>query len=183
MTRRWMTVLMVLLALAMVGSTGCIKKKKKAIDATAPFGDQVIVGYNPDGTPIYGSAADAAALAGRTDAEIAAGQFEAVRFDYDSPALNPSEQGKIDAVVSYLQANPTHGVIVEGHCDERGSNEYNLALGERRSLAVRAAMISAGIDGARVQTRSYGEERPVAFGHDESSWQLNRRAEFVVTQM
>ncbi len=184
MTRRWMTVLMVLLALAMVGSTGCLKKKKKAIDANAPFGDQVIVGYNPDGTPIYGSAADAAALAARTEgAEIAAGQFEAVRFDYDSQQLNPSEQGKIDAAVAYLQQNATYGVIVEGHCDERGSNEYNLALGERRSLAVRAAMISAGIDGARVQTRSYGEERPVAFGHDEGSWSLNRRAEFVFTQM
>ena len=186
MTRRWMTVMMVLLALAMVGSTGCLKKKKKgaALDPNAAYGDQVIVGYNPDGTPIYGSAADAAALAGRTEGtEIAASQFEAVRFDYDSPQLNPSEQGKIDAVVAYLQSNPTHGVIVEGHCDERGSNEYNLALGERRSLAVRAAMISAGIDGARVQTRSYGEERPVAFGHDEGSWSLNRRAEFVFTQM
>ena len=183
MTRRWMTVLMVLLALAMIGSTGCLKKKKKAIDANAPFGDQVIVGYNPDGTPIYGSAADASALAARTDGAEVAGQFEAVRFDYDSPQLNPSEQGKIDAVVAYLQSNPTHGVIVEGHCDERGSNEYNLALGERRSLAVRAAMISAGIDGARVQTRSYGEERPVAFGHDEGSWSVNRRPEFVFTQM
>lgn len=183
MTRRWMTVVMVLLALAMMGTTGCIKKKKPAINANAPFGDQVIVGYNPDGTPIYGSAADAA-LAGRTEgAEIAASQFEAVLFDYDSPQLNPSEQGKIDAVVAYLQANPTQGVVVEGNCDERGSNEYNLALGERRSLAVRAAMISAGIDGARVQTRSYGEEKPVAFGHDEGSWSLNRRAEFVFTQM
>lgn len=186
MTRRWMTVMMVLLALAMVGSTGCLKKKKKgaALDPNAPYGDNVPIGYRADGTPIYPGDPDAAALAGRTDsAEIAAGQFEAVRFDYDSPALNPSEQGKIDAVVSYLQANATHGVIVEGHCDERGSNEYNLALGERRALAVRAAMISAGIDGARVQTRSYGEERPVAFGHDESSWSLNRRAEFVFTQM
>ena len=167
----------------MIGSTGCLKKKKKAIDANAPFGDQVIVGYNPDGTPIYGSAADASALAARTDGAEVAGQFEAVRFDYDSPQLNPSEQGKIDAVVAYLQQNATHGVIVEGHCDERGSNEYNLALGERRALAVRAAMVSAGIDGARVQTRSYGEERAVAFGHDESAWRLNRRAEFVFTQM
>ncbi len=182
MTRRWMTALMILLALAMIGSTGCIKKKKKAIDTAAPFGDQVIVGYDENGNPIYGNPADA--LAGRTDsAEIGAGQFEAVFFDYDSPQLNPSEQGKIDAVVAYLQQNPTHGVVVEGHCDERGSNEYNLALGERRSLAVRAAMISAGIDGARVQTRSYGEERPVAFEHDENSWRLNRRAEFVFTQM
>ena len=184
MTRRWMTVLMVLLALAMMGTTGCIKKKKKALDANAPFGDQVIVGYDANGNPIYGSAADAAGLAARTDgAEIGAGQFEAVYFEYDSPQLNPSEQGKIDAVVAYLQQNPTHGVVVEGHCDERGSNEYNLALGERRSLAVRAAMISVGIDGARVQTRSYGEERAVAFGHDESAWSLNRRAEFVFTQM
>jgi len=185
MTRRWMTGLMVLLALAVLGTTtGCIKKKKKAIDPNAPYGDQVIIGYNPDGTPIYGSAADAAALAGRTDgAEIGAGQFEAVYFEYDSPQLNPSEQGKIDAIVAYLQQNATHGVVIEGNCDERGSNEYNLALGERRALAVRAALISAGIDGARVQTRSYGEERPVAFEHDESSWRLNRRAEFVFTQM
>ena len=182
MTRRWMTVLMVLLALSIMG-TGCIKKKKKTgIDPNAPFADQVIVGYDEQGNPIY--AGSEAALAGRTDGigEIA-GQFEAVYFEYDSPQLNPSEQGKIDAVVAYLQANPTHGVVVEGHCDERGSNEYNLALGERRSLAVRAAMISAGIDGARVQTRSYGEERAVAFGHDESAWRLNRRAEFVFTQM
>ena len=183
MTRRWMTVLMVLLALAMVGSTGCIKKKKKPLDDNAPFGDQVIVGYDANGNPIYGSATDANALAGRTDGAEVAGQFEAVHFDYDSPTLNPSEQGKIDAVVAYLQQNPAVGVVVEGHCDERGSNEYNLALGERRSLAVRAAMISAGIDGARVQTRSYGEERPVAFGHDEASWQLNRRAEFTTSQM
>jgi peptidoglycan-associated lipoprotein len=175
---------MVLLALAMMGTTGCIKKKKKgpAIDPlTGVAGDRVITGYDESGNPIYGNAA---ALAGRTDAaELGAGQFEAVYFEYDSPQLNPSEQGKIDAVVAYLQQNATQGVIVEGHCDERGSNEYNLALGERRSLAVRAAMISAGIDGARVQTRSYGEERAVAFGHDESAWSLNRRAEFVFTQM
>ncbi|HQN80209.1 MAG TPA: OmpA family protein [Kiritimatiellia bacterium] len=185
MTRRWMTVVMVLLALAMLGTTGCIKKKKRgpAIDPNAGLvGDQVIVGYDEFGNPIYGSALDAG-LVRTDDPVIAAGQFEAVYFEYDSPQLNPSEQGKISAVVAYLQSNPTHGVIIEGHCDERGSNEYNVALGERRALAVRAAMIAAGIDSARVQTRSYGEERPVAFGHDESAWRLNRRAEFVFTQM
>ena len=183
MTRRWMTVLMVLLALAMLGTTGCIKKKTKPLagGAAGLADDRVIIGYGPNGEPIYADAQ--AGLPGREGAEIGAGQFEAVYFDYDSPQLNPSEQGKIDAVVAYLQQNPTQGVIVEGHCDERGSNEYNLALGERRSLAVRAAMISSGIDSARVQTRSYGEERPVAFGHDEGSWSVNRRAEFVFTQM
>ena len=184
MTRRWMTVLMVLLAMAMVGTTtGCIKKKKKALDPNAGLvSDQVLLGYGPNGEEIWGKPGDT--LPGRTEsAEIGIGQFEAVYFDYDSPQLNPSEQGKVDAVVAYLQQNPTHGVVVEGHCDERGSNEYNLALGERRSLAVRAAMVSAGVDGARVQTRSYGEERAVAFGHDESAWRLNRRAEFTFTQM
>ena len=183
MTRRWMTILMAVLALAMMSTTGCVKKKKPVLDPNAGMmGDQVIIGYDENGNPIYGNPGDS--LAGRTEgAEIAAGQFEAVYFEFDSPQLNPSEQGKISAVVAYLQANPTQGVIVEGHCDERGSNEYNLALGERRALAVRAAMISAGIDGARVQTRSYGEERAVAFGHDESEWRLNRRAEFVFTQM
>lgn len=184
MTRRWMTALMVLLALAMLGTTGCIKKKKKlGVDPYAGLNDgRVQIGVDEFGNPIYGAAGDV--LPGRTDGiEIGAGQYEAVYFEYDSPQLNPSEQGKIDAVVAYLQQNPTVGVIVEGNCDERGSNEYNLALGERRALAVRAAMISAGIDGARVQTRSYGEERPVAFGHDDASWRLNRRAEFVLTQM
>jgi len=122
-------------------------------------------------------------LAARTEGAEVAGQFEAVLFEYDSTQLNPSEQAKINAVVGYLQQNPTAGIVVEGHCDERGSNEYNLSLGERRALAVRAAMIAAGVDGARIQTRSYGEERPVAFGHDEASWRLNRRAEFLSTQM
>jgi len=173
----------VLLALAVLGTTGCIKKRTKPLTGGAAglADDRVIIGYGPNGEPIYADAQ--AGLPGREGAEIGAGQFEAVYFDYDSPQLNPSEQGKIDAVVAYLQQNPTQGVIVEGHCDERGSNEYNLALGERRSLAVRAAMISSGIDSARVQTRSYGEERAVAFGHDESAWRLNRRAEFVLTQM
>ena len=183
MTRRWMTVLMVLLALAMLGTTGCIKKKKRPAIGETPLTDQVIVGHDENGNPIYGSAADVGLQERALGPEIGAGQFEAIRFDYDSPQLNPSELGKVDAVVSYLQQNATHGVIVEGHCDERGSNEYNLSLGERRALAVRAAMISRGIDGARIQTRSYGEERPVANGHDESSWQLNRRAEFTFTQM
>jgi peptidoglycan-associated lipoprotein len=181
-----MTILMVLLALALLAGTGCVKKQSPK--TTVGFGetgfgetDPLIIGYDEFGNAIYADGTDSMV---RTDgSEISAGQFDAVYFEFDSPQLNPSEQGKIDAIVSYLHQNPTLGVIVEGHCDERGSNEYNLALGERRALAVRASMISRGVDGARVQTRSYGEERPVAFGHDEASWRLNRRAEFVLTQM
>ena len=183
MTRRWMTVLMVLLAMAMVGTTtGCIKKKKKALDPNAGLvSDQVLLGYGPNGEEIWGKPGDT--LPGRTEsAEIGVGQFEAVYFDYDSPQLNPSEQGKVDAVVAYLQQNPTHGVVVEGHCDERGSNEYNLSLGENRALAVRSYLVNLGVAADRIQTRSYGEEKPAVAGSGEEAWHLNRRGEFALFQ-
>ena len=189
MKQRWILLGLVALTVAAL-STGC-RTKKPGInpnltgtdsDTIGLGNDQLIIGYDENGNPIY--ADSAAAMGDRLDgAIIGAGQFEAVYFDYDSPRLDPAEQTKIDAVVAYLNQNPTIGVIVEGHCDERGSNEYNLALGERRALAVRASIVSSGIDAARVQTRSYGEERPSAFGHDDSSWSLNRRAEFVLTQL
>ena len=82
-------------------------------------------------------------------------------------------------MADYLKKNAGVGVIVEGNCDERGSAEYNLALGERRSLAARAYLIGLGVDGAMVQTKSYGEEKPVNPGHDDAAWQVNRRDEFV----
>ncbi|MBU0678147.1 MAG: peptidoglycan-associated lipoprotein Pal [Verrucomicrobia bacterium] len=109
-----------------------------------------------------------------------AGQFEAVLFAYDSAQVQPSERGKLEAVADNLRRNPQTGVIIEGHCDERGSREYNLALGERRALAARAYLVGLGIDTMKIQTKSYGEEQPVAMGHDESSWSRNRRAEFVL---
>ena len=183
---RWMYGVMVLLALAVTASSGCKRKDPK----TATIGtelpgfasDQVIIGYDEYGQPIY--ADSSYAMGFRTDgAEFAQGQFEPVYFDFDSQQLNPAEMAKVETVALYLQQNPTHGIIVDGHCDERGSSEYNLGLGERRALAVRAALIARGIDGARIHTRTYGKEQPVAFGHDEASWRLNRRAEFIATQM
>lgn len=106
-------------------------------------------------------------------------KFDSIMFDYDSAQIRDSERAKANAVADYLKSNPGVGVIVEGNCDERGSTEYNLALGERRALAARAYLIGLGADGAMIQTRSYGEERPVNPGHDESAWKLNRRADFV----
>ncbi len=110
------------------------------------------------------------------------GQFQPVYFAYDSAAIEDSERGKIEAVADYLRRNPSVKLIVEGHCDERGSNEYNLALGERRALAIRAYLVGLGIAADRIQTKSYGEERPVAMGHNEEAWRLNRRGEFVLVQ-
>jgi len=106
-------------------------------------------------------------------------KYDAVIFDYDSAQIRESERPKMEAVADYLKNNRDVGVIIEGNCDERGSSEYNLALGERRAIAARAYLVGLGTDGDNVQTKSYGEEKPVDPGHDESAWSVNRRAEFV----
>jgi len=128
------------------------------------------------GTDIYGDPLSARPL----DGVEYASQFAPVYFAYDSSQINPSERFKIEEVANHLRNNASVSIIVEGHCDERGSREYNLALGERRALAVRAYLIGLGIDGSQIQTKSYGEEKPAAYGHDEEAWSANRRAEFVL---
>lgn len=168
----WKIGLLVLMVSA-VAMTGCKKKPKagSGIDATSGIGGIT-------GSDIYGSG-----LGERPDglSEIAS-QFGVVYFDFDSAQVNPGERSKVEAVAEYLKSNSAIGVIVEGNTDERGSNEYNLALGERRALAVRAYLVSLGIDAGRIQTKSYGEERPVALGHDDGAWSQNRRAEFQLFQ-
>ena len=104
--------------------------------------------------------------------------FAVVYFGFDSTVIPQGELAKAEAVAKHLAANPARVVIVEGNCDERGSNEYNLTLGENRAIIVRNYLVQNGIAESRIQTRSYGEERPAAEGHDESAWALNRRAEF-----
>lgn len=106
--------------------------------------------------------------------------FSPVYFAYDSFGLGASEAAKIQQVADYMLRNQNTRLVIEGHCDERGSREYNLSLGERRALAVRSALISAGVDPSRIQTRSFGKEQPVVFGHNESAWSRNRRGEFVL---
>jgi len=109
-----------------------------------------------------------------------AGLFAPVLFAYDSTQVGADQRAKIEAVGSELKQNPNHAVIVEGHCDERGSHEYNLALGEQRALAVRAYLTGLGVGADRIQTKSYGEERPANPGHDTAAWNQNRRSEFVL---
>ncbi len=105
---------------------------------------------------------------------------ETVYFDFDSSVVKPSELTKVDRVAQVLREAPANKVTVEGHCDERGTEAYNLSLGERRALAVREALVNLGIAGDRVQTITYGETRPAMDGHDESAWKLNRRGEFIL---
>ena len=101
-----------------------------------------------------------------------------VYFRYNESAIPAGELSKVDAVAAALQQAPQLVVLVEGNCDERGTNEYNMSLGEFRAQAVRERLLAAGVDAMRVQTVSYGEEKPAAYGHDEASWAQNRRAEF-----
>lgn len=105
---------------------------------------------------------------------------QTVYFDFDSSTVRPGERAKIKSVASYLQSDPTTKVRVEGHCDERGTSEYNRALGERRALSIREHLVGEGIAPDRVNTISYGEDRPAVLGNDPAAWDKNRRGEFVL---
>jgi peptidoglycan-associated lipoprotein len=105
-------------------------------------------------------------------------QFENVAFSYDSFKIADSERRKIEEVANYMLRSPDVTVVVDGHCDERGSREYNLSLGEHRALAVRAYLISLGVAGDRIHTRSFGQEQPLDPEHNEAAWSKNRRGAF-----
>ena len=107
-------------------------------------------------------------------------QGNTVYFEYDRSRIRSEERAKLAAVAEHLKSNPTEALLIEGHCDERGTEEYNRALGERRALAAREYLASLGIQGERVRTVSYGEDKPAVDGHDESAWSKNRRGEFIL---
>ena len=106
--------------------------------------------------------------------------FAPVYFGFDASNLAASELAKIEAVAQHLKDNADRVVIVEGNCDERGSNEYNLSLGDLRAISIRDYMATLGIAGDRMQTKSYGEEKPAVFGSGEEAWSKNRRGEFAI---
>jgi peptidoglycan-associated lipoprotein len=105
---------------------------------------------------------------------------QTIYFALDSATIQSEDQSKIDAVASALKSDASAKLLIEGHCDERGTEEYNRSLGERRALGARENLALKGVDPGRIATRSYGEDRPAATGHDESSWRKNRRDEFVL---
>jgi peptidoglycan-associated lipoprotein len=103
-----------------------------------------------------------------------------IHFDYDRSDIRSGDAGILDQKVAILVANPNLRIRVSGHCDERGSDEYNLALGNRRANASKQYLVSHGVDAGRIETVSFGEERPIAMGRDEDSWAQNRRSEFEI---
>ena len=105
---------------------------------------------------------------------------EDVFFDFDKTILRDDAKASLNRNVAWLKSNAGAKITIEGHADERGTNEYNLALGDRRAKAVQEYLVAAGIKADRARTISYGEERPFVLGHDESAWRWNRRGHFVI---
>ncbi|MBT8043227.1 MAG: OmpA family protein [Pontiella sp.] len=157
----------------MAGSLAIVGGCKKARPSADLYGSD-----NLYGDPLMGDIPliDPVGLPAEGNREL----FSPVYFAYDSSQVNLEEADKCEKVAQYLKRGKGNGVIVEGHADERGSREYNLALGERRALAVRDYLISLGVDPATIQTKSYGEEMPADMGHDEAAWRKNRRSVFAI---
>ena len=105
---------------------------------------------------------------------------EDIFFAFDSAMLSQAAKHTLLRKEYYMKNNTADSVIIEGHCDERGTNEYNLALGERRAESAKRYLVNLGIDASRLETVSYGEERPVDSGSNEAAWKKNRRAHFVI---
>lgn len=105
---------------------------------------------------------------------------DVVYFDFDSSALTDNAKEALDTQVKWLKKHNKVNVVVQGHCDDRGTREYNLALGERRANAVKNYLVSQGIAADRIETISYGKERPAVLGNNEAAWAQNRRAVTVV---
>ncbi|MBU2591489.1 MAG: peptidoglycan-associated lipoprotein Pal [Nitrospinae bacterium] len=104
-----------------------------------------------------------------------------IGFDFDQSAIRPDAKNILKQNAEWMVKNPGANVLVEGHCDDRGTTEYNLALGERRALSVKAYLVTLGIKADRIYTISYGEELPLDAAHSEEAWAKNRRAHTVVT--
>ncbi len=153
--------------------------------ATAPGGPGQAGGTQAGETPVVRPPAPSEsgvkpAPGGSQGGAAAASPLKDAFFDYDKSAVRDDQKAVLNEDASWLKANAGTKVLVEGHCDERGTAEYNLGLGERRAKAVKDYLIAAGIPADRISTISYGKERPFVLGHDESAWKWNRRGHFTV---
>jgi peptidoglycan-associated lipoprotein len=143
---------------SLVLAAGCTEEPKKVEEAVKPAGIEQPA--SPDTVAFNG---------------------ENIFYAFDDYSLSAEAQGVLNKLADHLKANSKVAVQIEGHCDERGSVEYNLALGERRANSAKNYLVQLGVEAARLSTISYGEERPSTEGHDEAAWAKNRRAQFVLS--
>lgn len=121
----------------------------------------------------------AVVLANCANQNVGPSSLKRIHFDFDKSYIRTDMIPIMDGNAGYLKRNSSVKVTIEGHCDERGTNEYNMALGARRAEASKNYLVGKGVSPSRLNTVSFGEERPIASGHNESAWYQNRRAEFV----
>lgn len=170
-SHRWSFFAIALLCFA-VASTSCSKKDVKEDE--------------PSFSPTEGAAAApsegaaASSLGGAGDSNAGAAELQTIHFEFDSYALTGDGRNALKANAQWLTENPTATIQIEGHCDERGTTEYNLALGERRANATKDYLQKLGVDPSRMSVISYGEERPIDPASNDAAWAKNRRAQFVI---
>jgi peptidoglycan-associated lipoprotein len=166
---RFSIVITVLALVLTMGLTGCKGKKQATIDPNMGNNQSTFEDTSGEGLPDI----DTTKIIFTLDPDL-----HTVYFDYDSSALRADAMATLRQNADIMKGKPNHFFQVEGHCDERGTQEYNLALGERRALAVREHLINLGVSGDRIVTISYGEEAPAEYGNNEAAWAKNRRAAF-----
>ncbi|MFZ1985813.1 MAG: peptidoglycan-associated lipoprotein Pal [Desulfatitalea sp.] len=170
----WLAILMVMVLPALLFTVSCAKKSVEAAPAVT----------QPSTTPTDSAQDKAerdrlAAQAAAMNEAFKAFSAQDISFDFDSSALRPDAQQILKSKAALMQANPEVKAVIEGHCDDRGTDAYNMALGERRADSARAFLVNLGIAAKRLSTISYGEEKPLDLGGTEAAYAKNRRAHFV----
>jgi len=193
-TRRFHIAVMSLLLLGVVAA-GCAKRPATTSAATppppvpapaAPPATSAPAPSAPEPTSSTPAAAPSTPAPAATTARPVPAEFATIpelrdiQFDFDKYDIRPDAARTLDANAVWLKSNGNHLLLIEGHCDERGTNEYNLALGERRAKSAMNYLVSQGVQAARITIISYGEERPLCSEHNETCWQQNRRDHFLV---
>lgn len=184
----WMVIL-VLFTFGMTIFTGCAEKKSVVksetpqVQETAPAPIQQSAPETAKQAPstetanIKESAVEQSSLMGAT----AKSPLSDINFDFDSSTIGPDAREILNVNADFLSKNRVSAIVVEGHCDERGTAEYNMALGQRRAQETKKYLVNLGINESKITTISYGDERPLDTGNNEEAWAKNRRAHFVVT--
>ncbi len=149
---------------------------------TAPEEGSSSSGAGGSGGATSGSGAGAGGPRSGTQEDLVVNVGDRVFFDFDKYNLKSDAQATLKKQAAWLKKYPSVTIVIEGHCDERGTREYNLALGERRANSSKDYLVSLGINPSRIKTISYGEERPVALGSNDKSWAQNRRSVTVVSR-
>ena len=155
-------------------SSGSGAAASASSNTSSDSGGTTSAGTTSAGTTSAGGASSIGSI--RTPDELLAKVGSTVYFDYDQSSLTSEAQATLDRQAAFLKASPSFRLVIEGHCDERGTREYNLALGDRRASAVRDYLVAKGINASRLSTISYGKERPSVGGSNDTSYALNRRS-------